>query len=170
MRAFLCLLLCGGFLTGGGCGGYKLGPGGSQLAGATSIQIQPIANRTLEPHLGDAVSTALRLRFQRDGTYKLATHNDGDLVLTGSVIRYDRIALSYQPDDILTPLDMRIEMTAHVKVVERGSGKVVLDRDVGGYTLLRVGSDITSAERQALPLLAGDLANNVSRLLDSKAW
>ena len=170
MRAFFRLALGGALLLGGGCGGYKLGPASSQLAGATSVQIQPVRNRTLEPHLSDSLTTALRFRFQRDGTYKLATQDDGDLVMTGEIIRYERIALSYQPTDILTPLDMRLEMTAQIKVVERASGKVVLDRDVSGYTLIRVGSDLTSAERQAMPLLTGDVANNVSRLLDSKAW
>jgi hypothetical protein len=41
---------------------------------------------------------------------------------------------------------------------------------VTGYTLLRVGSDLTSAERQALPLLAADFARQVTALLADGSW
>ena len=38
------------------------------------------------------------------------------------------------------------------------------------YTLVRVGSDLSSAERQAIPLLADDLAKNVTELLVDGTW
>ena len=47
---------------------------------------------------------------------------------------------------------------------------MILDRRVTGSTLLIVGSDLTSAERQALPLLAADFAKNVTALLVDGAW
>ena len=39
-----------------------------------------------------------------------------------------------------------------------------------GYTLVRIGSDLTSTERQALPLLAGELAKRVTALLADGNW
>ena len=56
------------------------------------------------------------------------------------------------------------------EVLDRTSGKVLFDQPVTGYTLVRVGSDLTSAERQALPLLAGDLAKRVTSLLVDGTW
>jgi len=50
------------------------------------------------------------------------------------------------------------------------SGKVLVDRRVTGYTLVRAGADLTSAERQALPLLAEDLARRVTALLVDGSW
>jgi hypothetical protein len=47
---------------------------------------------------------------------------------------------------------------------------VLFDRPVTGSTLIRVGSDLTSAERQSLPLLAEDLAKNVASLLADGGW
>jgi hypothetical protein len=41
---------------------------------------------------------------------------------------------------------------------------------VTGTTLIRVTTDLTSTERQALPLLAADLAKNVTALLAEGAW
>ena len=44
------------------------------------------------------------------------------------------------------------------------------DQAVNGFTLMRVGADITSSERQAIPLLTGDLAKNITALLADGTW
>ena len=153
-----------------GCVGYRLGPTGGQVAGEKSIQVSPFVNQTLEPRLGEAVTAALRKNLQRDGTYRLATRGDADLIVTGEITRYNRFELSYEANDILTVRDYRVTLTAHVTARERSSGKVILDRVVTGYTPLRAGSDWASAERQALPLMAQDLAKNVAALLVDGNW
>ena len=75
-------------LGGSGCAGYKLGPVNGLAAGAKSVQVNPFTNKTLEPRLGDEVTAQLRKQLQRDGTYQLASHDDGDIVVSGSVTRY----------------------------------------------------------------------------------
>ena len=42
-------------------------------------------------------------------------------------------------------------MFAKVTATERDTGRVLLDREVGGRTTIRIGPDLTSAERQAVP-------------------
>ena len=62
-------------------------------------------------------------------------------------------------------------VTAHVTAREVTSGKIIFEKkDVTGYTLVRVGSDLSSAERQAVPLLADDLAKNVTAMLVDGGW
>jgi hypothetical protein len=153
-----------------GCAGYRLGPTGGFAAGEKSILVMPFANQTLEPRLTDAVTAQLRKQFQRDGTFRLASHDDGDIVVTGIITKYTRHELSFQPADTLTARDYRLSMTAQVTARERGSGKVVLDEEISGFTLLRVGADLVSSERQSLPLLAGDLAKNVTSRLADGSW
>ena len=63
-----------------------------------------------------------------------------------------------------------ISMTAQVTARDRITGKVVLDQEIIGFTLLRVGQDLVSSERQSLPLLAGDLARNVTSRLADGSW
>ncbi len=157
-------------LGGSGCAGYKLGPVNGQVAGAKSVQVNPFSNQTLEPRLGDEVTVQLRKQLQQDGTYQLASHNDGDIVVSGSVIRYQRQEISLSPSDTLTVRDYRLELRAQVTAHDRGSGKVILNKPVTGYTLIRVTTDLTSTERQARPLLAADLAKNVTALLAEGAW
>ena len=91
------------------------------------MQVNPFKNKTLEPRLGDAVTGQLRNELQRDGTYQLASHNDGDIVVSGSVTRYLRQEVSFSPSDILTVLDYRLELRAQVTAHDRSTGKVILD-------------------------------------------
>ena len=108
--------------------------------------------------------------MQRDGTYQLASHNDGDIVVSGAVTRYIRIEVSFSATDVLTVRDYRLEMSARVTARDRSTGKVILDQLVTGHTLIRVTTDLVSTERQALPLLAADLASKVSALLTEGTW
>ena len=157
-------------LGGSGCAGYKLGPVNGQAAGAKSVQINPFANTTLQPRLGDEVTAQLRKQLQRDATFHLASHDDGDIVVSGSVNRYLRQEVSLSSTDTLTVQDYRLEVRAQVTARERHTGKVILNQLVSGFTLIRVTTDLTSDERQAMPLLAADLAKNVTALLAEGGW
>jgi hypothetical protein len=166
-----CWLFVGVLAWGGsGCAGYRLGPANGLAAGAKSVQVNPFNNQTLEPRLGDAVTAQLRKQLQRDGTYRLATRDDGDIVVSGTITRYIRQEVSFSSSDVLTVRDYRLEMVAQVTARERSTGKVILDKPVAGSTLIRVTTDLTSTERQSLPLLAADLARNVTELLAEGSW
>ena len=81
-----------------------------------------------------------------------------------------RTEVTLSSSDVLTVQDFRLTVTAQVTARERATGKVLIDQSVNGYTLIRVGSDLTSAERQAMPLLAQDLARRVTALLAEGKW
>jgi hypothetical protein len=152
-----------------GCAGYHLGSVNPSATGDKTVEIFPFNNQTLQPRLGDAVTQALRERFQADGTYQLATREAGDIVVTGVITGYNREALSYLNTDVTTVENYRVGIVAHV-TARRRDGKLLLDKDVHGYTLVHVGTDLASAERQSLPLLAEDLAQNTVELVAEGAW
>ena len=153
-----------------GCAGYRLGPTGGQTAGEKSVQIVPFANRTPEARLADAVTSALRKEVQRDGTFRLGTHETGDIIVTGVIIRYVRHEVSLLANDVATAQDYNVSLTAQVTARERGSDKVLFDQPLTSRTLVRVTPDLPSSERQALPLLATDLARRVTALLADGSW
>jgi len=153
-----------------GCAGYHLGPVNGAVAGERSIQVLPFNNQTLQPRLGDALTQSLRENLQTDGTFRLVTSGPGDVILSGVILGYTRLGVGYLSTDAATPEDFRLEVTAHVTARDAVSGKVLLDKNVMGHTLVHVGSDLASAERQALPLLAGDLAQNITELVTEGAW
>ena len=164
LAATLCLALTG-------CAGYKLGPTNGMPAGSRSVQVNVFQNKVLEePRLGEAVTSSLRKQLQQDGTFTLDSHEEGDVVVSGEIVRYRRTGLSFQPQDILTPRDYRLTIFALVNARDRASGKMLLNRRVLGHTTVRIGADLTTAERQSLPLVAEDLARNITALLVDGEW
>jgi len=153
-----------------GCASYHLGPTDGTIPGEKSVEVLPFNNQTLQPRLGDALTQTLRERLQTDGTFHLVTRGGGDVVVTGVVRQYQRTGLGYLSTDAVTPENYRVEIIVHVTARERASGRLLLDKDVKGHTLVHVGSDLASAERQALPLLADDLARNITELLTEGSW
>ena len=153
-----------------GCAGYKLGPTNGLRAGEKSIQINPVVNSTMEPRLGAAVSHALRQEIQRDGTFRLSTRGDGDVVVNAEISHFDRRPMSFQPQDTLSAQDYELNIYAKVVATDRHSGKELVNKQVRGRLMIRIGSDLVSAERQNLPLLAENLARNISSLLVDGDW
>src|SRR5206468_4022441 len=125
---------------------------------------------THEPRLTEALGISLRRTLQQDGSYKLNTEGQGDVILSGVLTAYERVGLSFQPRDVLSVRDFELRLHAHVTAVERESGRTIMDRDVQGRTTLRPGADFSSAERQAVPLLTEDLARNITSLLVDGTW
>lgn len=156
-------------LLAAGCA-YRLGPSSGEPAGSKSIQVGIFENETIEPRLSDAVIFQLRKQLQQDGTYRLETQEPGDIIVTGKLVQYERAGLSFQPRDVITPRDYRITLFAQVTARDRQSGKVLLNRRVSGHTNVRIGADLPSAERQALPVLAEELARNITSLLVDGEW
>jgi len=154
-----------------GCAGYHLGPVNGAIAGGKSIEVQPFNNQTLEPRLGDAVTESVRERLQTDATYRLVSRKEsGDVVVTGIIRQYNRQGLGFLNTDVTTPENYRVDIVVHVVATDRLSGKTLLEKDVKGHTFVHIGEDLASAEREAMPLLAEDLAQNISEMLTEGTW
>lgn len=151
-----------------GCA-YRLGPTNGLEAGARSIQIDTFQNRTLQPGLSSEIVEAIRRKIQEDGTYRLATQKDGNLVVTGTVVTYERRPLAFRPRDVESVEDYELILVCRVVATER-DGKKVLDQEVRGRTTIRVFEDQNASERQAGPMLANDLARNITALLVDGTW
>jgi lipopolysaccharide assembly LptE-like protein len=153
-----------------GCAGYRLGPTNGLVAGEKSIQINPFTNATYEPRLSEPITLEIRKRVQQDGTYKLATQGNGDVIVSGVITDYERSGISFQPTDVITVRDYNLTVTARVVAIDRTTGKTNLNQLVRGRTVIRVGNDLASAERQAIPLVAADLARNAVSALADGTW
>jgi hypothetical protein len=153
-----------------GCAGYKLGPTNGQPAGSRSIQVRSFVNKTHEPRVSEYISISFRKQLQQDGTFRLETGGRPDVLVMGEITRFDRSGLSYQTNDVLTPQEYTLVLGARVVAVDTASGKTNLNREVIGRTYIRIGNDQSSAERQAIPLLADDLARHAVSCLVDGDW
>jgi hypothetical protein len=153
-----------------GCASYHLGAVNGTQAGERSIEIQPFNNQTFQPRLGDVLTQSVRERIQTDATFHLATHSLADVVVTGAIHQYNRQGLGFLNRDSATPENYRVNMLVHVTARDRHSGKLILDKDIKGHTFVNIGADLASAERQAMPLLAEDVAQTIVEMLAEGAW
>jgi hypothetical protein len=150
---------------------YRLGPLNGEPAGARSVEFRPFVNHSAEPRVTEYVSEALRKHLQIDGTYRLETGGRGDIVVSGEILRMNRSELSFQATDVLTPQDYTLVLYARITAIDTTTGKTNINRrTVSGRTVVSVGNDLSSAERQAMPMLADDLARNAVALLADRPW
>jgi hypothetical protein len=153
-----------------GCAGYRFGPTNGMPAGSRSVQVKLFQNETWEPRLSEPVATSLRRSIQQDGTFRLDTKGDADIVLEGTITEFNRSGLSFDPRDVLTVRDYELVVSARFTATERATGKVILASSAAGRTVIRAGADLPSAERQAAPLLAEDLARKITSALVDGTW
>ena len=149
-----------------------LDPRLDNLAGSPASQ-DPVPvvvpdNQTLEPRLVSAVNHSLRKHLQQDGTFRL--ESAGDLVVSGVLKNFTRNGVNYKSSDVLAIQDYSLELTAEVIVTDRVTGQVVLKRDVVGNSVVRVGTDFASGQRQAVPLIADQLALRATSLIADGEW
>ena len=157
-------------LWGSGCVGYVAGPTNGLPAGSRSVRVEFFGNETLEPRLVVAVNRALKRNLQQDGTYTLETQGEADLVVSGQLTEFLRNGISYTPGDSLVVQDYTMQLTARIKVSDRTSGQVVYEGDVTGKSTVRVGNDLTSSQRQSIPLIADHLARQATSFIVDGQW
>jgi hypothetical protein len=153
-----------------GCAGYKLGPTNGIPAGSRSVEVRSFVNKTREPRITEYLASSMRKQLQQDGSFRLETSGHGDILVTGEISKFNRTGLSYLTNDVLTPQEYTLTLVAHVVAVNVNTGKTNLNKLVSGRTYIRLGNDQSSAERQAIPLLADDLARNAVSLLVDGDW
>ena len=160
-RAVTCLMLA--WLSGAlGC--YHLGPIGKNTT--RSVAVPMFKNRTLKPQLEAQITNAIIKRLQADGSTRVDWEANADVVVTGVITRYDRAVLRTQKEDTNVPREYRLSIEALVEARNRITGAVVLKpTTLIGHADSFLGSDLQSAEEQALPLIADDLARRVVSLL-----
>jgi len=151
-----------------GCAGYRLGPVNGGVAGARSVQVKAFSNETLEPRLVAAINHSLRSHLQQDGTFRV--ESEGDLVVTGVLKTFTRNGVNYKSSDVLAVQDYSLQLTVQVIVTDRASGEVILDREIEGSSVVRVSADFASGQRQAVPLIADQLALRATSLIADGDW
>jgi len=123
-------------------------------------------NRTLRPQLEAQITNAIIKGLQEDGSLRIESEPDADVVLDGDIIRYERNTLRFLRNDSRVPREFEIAITVRVEAKDRRTGDIVLkSTEVTGKSDVFIGADQQSAEFQALPLVADDIARKVVGLL-----
>jgi Lipopolysaccharide-assembly len=168
VKNFLGALLICGSLT--GCFGYHIGPVKPYyLQDVHSIAVPTFKNETLIPRIEVLVTSTVIKQFQQDGTFRIASEDRADAVLKAEVTRIARSPARSLRGNVLATTEFNLSMHVRYKLVGRDGKLLGTSREASGTTSFFVGTDVTTDERQALPLATEELATRLVSQL-SEGW
>jgi hypothetical protein len=158
-----------------GCAAYRWGepPTGAAsrptLAGtipsSATLFVPPPTNASFAPQIHVPLATALREALLRRG-HAVASRKSADLLLDWEVIDYQQIRFSGTLNDSGRPrsLDLNLHLRVSLKDAKTGEA-LVRDREITARRRILSDSGLSEAERQAIPILAEDIARQIADLL-----
>ena len=153
-----------------GCLGYHIGPAKPYyLRDIHTIAIPTFTNKTLIPRVEVLVTDTVIKQFQQDGTYRIASGESADATLKGEIIRISRSPARSVRGNVLATSEFNLAMRLNYRLVGPDGKLLGPPGEVVGTTSFFVGTDVTTDERQALPLATEELANRLVTQL-SEGW
>ena len=167
MKVFAALLLAA-LLS--GCAGYRLGDvKPNYLKEIRTIAIPTFRNSTFLPRVEVLVTNTVIKQFQQDGTFQITSEDKADAVLRATVTGVVRAPARSVRGNVLATTEFNLGLGVSYTLVGKNGESLAGPLTVGGSTSFFVGSDVTTEERQALPLAAEDLAVRLVSQL-SEGW
>lgn len=152
-----------------GCAGYHIGPTPPKfMEGVHTIAVPSFRNKTLNPRLEVLGAATVISQLQQDGTFRVESSKDADVILDGTVTAIRRNgALSVQ-SNILQQTAYNLAVDISFTLTRRSTGEQLAAGSVTGNTSFFVsGSDVNQDEQQAIPLALEDASVHiVSRLTE----
>jgi hypothetical protein len=167
LKALLTALFC---FAVGGCLGYHVGPVKPYyLRDVHTIAVPTFKNRTLVPRIDVLVTDTVIKQLQQDGTYQITNGDKADATLTGEISRITRAPARSVRGNVLATTEFTLWLVVKYSLTGRDGKPLVAPTDAIGTTSFFVSSDVTSDERQALPLATEDLAGRLVTQI-SEGW
>jgi hypothetical protein len=167
LKALFATLFCFAL---GGCLGYHVGPVKPYyLRDVHSIAVPTFKNRTLVPRIEVLVTDTVIKQLQQDGTFQITNGDKADATLSGEIARITRAPARSVRGNVLATTEFSLVLLVKYSLTGRDGTPLVPPYDVVGQTTFFVSSDVTSDERQALPLATEDLATRLVTQI-SEGW
>ena len=168
MKTFFAVAMCS--LCLGGCLGYQIGPVKPYyLRDVHTIAIPTFENKTLLPRIEVLVTDTVIKQFQQDGTFRIASEENADAILKAEITRVERSPSRSVRGNVLATSEFTLVMRVKYSLVGKNGEVLAQPSEVNGATSFFVGTDVTTDERQALPLATEQLATNLVSQL-SEGW
>ena len=139
------------------------------MAGIKTIAVPTFKNSSLSPRIEVLVADSVIQQIQEDGTYKIASSENADAILEGTITAVTRSPMRSLRENVLTTTEFQLTVSLSWKVVRRDTGEVIETRSVQGATPYYVGNDQNEGERQAIPLAVQEAAVRLVSQL-SEGW
>jgi hypothetical protein len=166
MRKFwLALIACAAF----GCGQeFARRPAPQKLPERIKkIAIRLVVNKTQQFGLEDALTTAIRDNFLRDGSYPLVPEEQADGVVLATLQRYTLTPVQY--DSTLAPTAYKLKVACDLQFFDHADNKLLgEEKDLEGVQIyaasnLTGGLTETQAQAQIWDVLSRDIVKRVTQ-------
>lgn len=155
------ILACVGAVAVSGCA-YRLGSiAGAELDGVRTIYVPVVKNETYEPNISVMVTDSIIQHLHRDGTLRVVREPNADSTLEVKLVDFERRPQRSARRDTRIVSEYRVELKGEAKFEKRGDERPIFNEDFTGETEFFIGQDLQEAERQAMGLLADDLARKI---------
>ncbi len=153
-----------------GCAGYHLGPATpAYLRQIHSIAVPTFRNNTLVPRIEVLVTGTVIKQFQQDGTFRIANEANADAILKGEIVAVGRSPARSVRGNVLSTTEFNLTLRVNYTLVGRDGKPLGAGGSAAGTTSFFVGTDVSTDERQALPLAAEELAGHLVSQI-SEGW
>jgi hypothetical protein len=153
-----------------GCLGYHIGPVKPYyLRDVHTIAVPTFANKTLVPRIEVLVTDTVIKQLQQDGTFQVASGGNADATLKAEITRIDRLPARSVRGNVLRTTEFALTMRLRYTLIAQNGTTLAPSAEAVGATSFFVGADVTTDERQALPLATEDLATRLVAQL-SEGW
>jgi len=167
LKASLATVFC---LALSACLGYHIGPVKPYyLRDVHSIAVPTFKNRTLVPRIEVLITDTVIKQLQQDGTFQIASGNEADATLNGEVFRITRTPARSVRGNVLATTEFALTLGVKYSLTGKNGEQLAAANEAIGTTSFFVSSDVTTDERQALPLATEDLATRLVSQI-SEGW
>ena len=158
MKTFAFAILASAALILGGCA-YQLGDARpSMMRGITTLSVPTSKNKTLEPNVEGLLADTIVKEIQTDGTYKINYTDRADAIVYTTLEKVVRSPARAVRGNVLATSEYLFTTTISYEVIDRATGKQLMQGSVNGRTSFFVTADLQTDEIQALPLAFSDAA------------
>ena len=158
MKTFAFAILASAALILGGCA-YQLGDARpSMMRGITTLSVPTSKNKTLEPNVEGLLADTIVKEIQTDGTYKINYTDRADAIVYTTLDKVTRSPARAVRGNVLATSEYLFTTTVRYEVIDRATGKLLMQGLVNGRTSFFVTADLQTDEIQALPLAFSDAA------------
>ncbi len=108
-------------------------------------------------------------QLRQDGTFQIAGSGNADATLKAEITRIDRVPARSVRGNVLQTTEFALTMRLRYTLIAQNGTELAPPAEAVGATSFFVGQDVTTDERQALPLATEDLATRLVAQL-SEGW
>jgi len=132
------------------------------------IDVPTVINKTFEPNVQSLITDTIINRFNNDGTFEITGQAQADATLSITINEIDRTPLRFATSNSLVTQEYQLTIRATYELKSK-SGKMLNSFSAQGITTFFVSNDLIASQRQAIPLAAESLANDIVSQI-SEAW